>query len=149
MQLVMIPRPRYLEMLRLLKDNRLIKIVTGVRRCGKSTIFQLFIEELKKQGVTEEQIQLIKLDEDEGDNLDLHNQHHLHQHIMQRIVPDKPNYIFLDEVQNVPEFEKAVRSLYEKSNIDLYLTGSNSRLQNGEWATALSGRCCEIKMYPL
>ena len=75
--------------------------------------------------------------------------HKLHKHIMDRLVKDKKNYIFLDEIQNVENFEKAVRSLYEKKNIDIYLTGSNSKLQSGEWATSLTGRYIEIKMYPL
>lgn len=143
----MINRPQYLKELHSFKDSNIIKVVTGVRRCGKSTLFDLYKAELLKQGVTEKQIQIIKFEELENEKLlDYRN---LHQHVMDNIVKDKQNYIFLDEVQNVPDFQKAVRSLFEKPNIDLYLTGSNSRLQSGQWATSLAGRYVEIKMYPL
>ena len=142
-----IKRPQYIKELMMFKDADLIKILTGVRRSGKSTIYELYAEELKKQGISPEQIQIIKLEEEE--NSELLDYHKLHKHIMDRLVKDKKNYIFLDEIQNVENFEKAVRSLYEKKNIDIYLTGSNSKLQSGEWATSLTGRYIEIKMYPL
>ena len=83
------------------------------------------------------------------ENESLLEYHKLYEHIVKRLVPDKKNYIFLDEIQNVPDFEKAVRSLYDKKNVDLYLTGSNSKLQSGQWATSIAGRYVEIKMYPL
>ena len=142
-----IERPQYIKELLMFKDTDLIKILTGVRRCGKSTVYELYIEELKKQGILPEQIQMIKLEEDE--NSALSDYHKLHEHVMNHLVQDKKNYVFLDEIQNVKNFEKAVRSLYEKKNIDIYLTGSNSKLQSGEWATSLTGRYIEIKMYPL
>lgn len=142
-----IERPQYIKELMMFKDADLIKILTGVRRSGKSTVYELYAEELKKQGIKPEQIQIIKLEEEE--NSELWDYHKLHQHIMDNLVKDKKNYIFLDEIQNVENFEKAVRSLYEKKNIDIYLTGSNSKLQSGEWATSLTGRYIEIKMYPL
>lgn len=142
-----IERPQYIKELMMFKDADLIKIITGVRRCGKSTVYELYAEELKKQGIKPEQIQIIKLEEEE--NSELLDYHKLHQHIMDNLVKDKKNYVFLDEIQNVENFEKAVRSLYEKKNIDIYLTGSNSKLQSGEWATSLTGRYIEIKMYPL
>ncbi|MBR1778262.1 MAG: ATP-binding protein [Alphaproteobacteria bacterium] len=142
-----IKRPQYIKELFSFKDTDLIKILTGVRRCGKSTVYELYAEELKKQGISPEQIQIIKLEEDE--NSDLWDYHKLHKHVMDHSVKGKKNYVFLDEIQNVEHFEKAVRSLYEKKNIDLYLTGSNSKLQSGEWATSLTGRYIEIKMYPL
>ena len=143
----MINRPQYLKELLSFKDANLIKIVTGVRRSGKSTLFDLYKQELLQQGVEEKQIQIIKLEELENENLlDYKN---LYQHILENIIPNKKNYVFLDEIQNVPDFEKAVRSLFEKGNIDLYLTGSNSKLQSGQWATSLAGRYVEIKMYPL
>ena len=98
-------------------------------------------------GVSPKQIQIIKLEELENESLlDYKN---LYQHIMDNLVPHEKNYVFLDEVQNVPDFQKAVRSLFEKGNIDLYLTGSNSKLQSGQWATSLAGRYIEIKMFPL
>lgn len=143
----MINRPQYLKELLSFKDSNIIKVVTGVRRCGKSTLFDLYKAELLKQGVTEKQIQIIKLEEFENEKLLDYRQ--LHQHVMDNLVKDKQNYVFLDEIQNVPDFQKAVRSLFEKPNIDLYLTGSNSRLQSGQWATSLAGRYVEIKMFPL
>ena len=142
-----IERPQYIKELMMFKDTDLIKILTGVRRSGKSTVCELYAEELKKQGIKPDQIQIIKLEEEE--NFELLDYHKLHQHIMDNLVKDKKNYVFLDEIQNVENFEKAVRSLYEKKNIDIYLTGSNSKLQSGEWATSLTGRYIEIKMYPL
>lgn len=143
----MINRPQYLKELLSFKDANLIKIVTGVRRSGKSTLFDLYKQELLQQGIEEKQIQIIKLEELENENLlDYKN---LYQHILENIIPNKKNYVFLDEIQNVPDFEKAVRSLFEKGNIDLYLTGSNSKLQSGQWVTSLAGRYVEIKMYPL
>lgn len=142
-----IERPQYIKALLMFKDTDLIKILTGVRRSGKSTVYELYAEELKKQGVSPEQIKIIKLEEDE--NAKLLDYHELHRHIADNLVKDKKNYIFLDEIQNVENFEKAVRSLYEKKNIDIYLTGSNSKLQSSEWATSLTGRYIEIKMFPL
>ena len=143
----MIQRPQYIKMLLSFKDSDLIKIVTGVRRCGKSTLLELYQKELMTQGISERQIQFIRLEALENESL--LEYHKLYEHIVKKLVSDKKNYIFLDEVQNVPDFEKAVRSLYDKKNVDLYLTGSNSKLQSGQWATSIAGRYVEIKMYPL
>ena len=143
----MIQRPQYIKMLLSFKDSDLIKIVTGVRRCGKSTLLELYQKELMAQGINERQIQFIRLEALENESL--LEYHKLYEHIVKKLVPDKKNYIFLDEIQNVPDFEKAVRSLYDKKNVDLYLTGSNSKLQSGQWATSIAGRYVEIKMYPL
>ena len=143
----MINRPEYLKKLLGFKDKQLIKIVTGVRRCGKSTLFKLYQAELAKLNVTPEQIQSINLED--VDNEHLLDYKVLHEHIKTRLVSDKQNYIFLDEIQNVKDFEKAVRSIFDKNNVDLYLTGSNSKLQSGEWATSLAGRYVEIHMFPL
>ena len=107
----------------------------------------MYIQELLKQGILKEQIQIIKLEEVENEHL--LDYHKLHKQVMDHIVAGKKNYVFLDEIQKVTDFQKAVRSLYEKKNIDLYLTGSNSKLQSGEWATSIAGRYVEIKMYPL
>ena len=128
------------------KDSNLIKIVTGIRRCGKSTLFNLYINELEKQGVQPNQIQQIKFEELE--NEDLLDYKKLYQHIIKNITEGQ-NYVFLDEIQLVPDFQKTVRSLFEKGNIDLYLTGSNSKLQSGQWATSIAGRYVEIEMFPL
>ena len=143
----MIQRPQYIKMLLSFKDSDLIKIVTGVRRCGKSTLLELYQKELMAQGINEQQIQFIRLEALENESL--LEYHKLYEHIVKKLVSDKKNYIFLDEIQNVPDFEKAVRSLYDKKNVDLYLTGSNSKLQSGQWATSIAGRYVEIKMYPL
>ena len=142
-----IERPRYTELLRQYRDQPLIKILTGVRRSGKSTLFKLFMDELRADGVGEEQIQSLNLED--VDNAALLDYRELHRHIKERLVAGKQNYVFLDEIQNVPDFQKAVRSLADKGNVDLYLTGSNSKLQSGEWATSIAGRYVEIHVLPL
>jgi predicted AAA+ superfamily ATPase len=144
---VMIDRPQYIQKLITLKDKRVIKIITGARRCGKSTIFILFQDYLKQNGVAPEQIQSINLED--VDNRSLTDYVALHDHIKNLLVPNKMNYIFLDEIQNVKDFQKAADSLFIKENVDLYLTGSNSHILSGEWADMLSGRYMEIQMFPL
>ena len=143
----MIDRPNYLSELISFKDKDLIKIVTGIRRCGKSTLFDLYIEYLLKHGVTNDQIIRINLEDYEFNNITTNNS--LYEYIAPKLVCDKMNYIFIDEVQVVPNFQKACDSLYIKKNVDLYITGSNSKLLSGELATLLSGRYVEIKMLPL
>jgi predicted AAA+ superfamily ATPase len=143
----MIERQIYLKKLIGYRDKRLIKIITGVRRCGKSTMFLLFQAYLLKNGVKSEQIQSINLED--IDNSALTDYMLLHKYIQKRLVPGKMNYVFLDEIQNVPDFQKAADSLYIKENVDLYLTGSNSSMLSGKWATMLSGRYIEIHMLPL
>ena len=143
----MLNRPLYINKLISLKDKRLIKIVTGIRRCGKSALFRLFQEYLLQNGVGKEQIQSINFEE--NDNEDLQDYKLLYKHIKEHLVADKMNYVFLDEVQNVGKFQKTVDSLYIQPNVDLYITGSNAYLLSGELATLLSGRYIEIKMLPL
>ncbi|MDR2048852.1 MAG: ATP-binding protein [Treponema sp.] len=143
----MIPRPEYLKRLFGFKDKQLIKIVTGVRRCGKSTLLELYQAELAKRGVDSEQIQSINLEDPAYRNLP--DWEKLYDYINTRLLPDRKNYIFIDEIQNVKDFQKAADGLFIKKNVDLYLTGSNSRMQSGEWATLLSGRYVEIHMFPL
>ena len=142
----MIERTEYLEELKRWKDKDLIKVVTGIRRCGKSTLFELFINYLKENNTTEEQIISINL-EDADYNFSGYKE--LYNYINNKIDSKQKYYIFLDEVQNVPEFQKAVDSLYIKKNVDVYITGSNAYLLSGELATLLSGRYIEIKMLPL
>lgn len=142
----MIERTEYLEELKRWKDKDLIKVVTGIRRCGKSTLFELFINYLKNNNISDEQIIKINL-EDADYNFEGYKE--LYDYINKKIVSKKQYYIFLDEVQNVPEFQKAVDSLYIKKNVDVYITGSNAYLLSGELATLLSGRYIEIKMLPL
>ena len=142
----MINRTEYLEQLRRFKDKDLIKVVTGIRRCGKSTLFELFINYLQESGVKEEQI--IKINLEDAD-YNFENYKELYDFINKQLDSKKQYYVFLDEVQNVPMFQKAVDSLYIKKNVDVYITGSNAYLLSGELATLLSGRYVEIKMLPL
>ena len=141
-----IERPSYLDELKRWKDKDLIKVVTGIRRCGKSTLFELFINYLKDTGIKDEQIIHINLEDADYNFKDYKE---LYDYIIEKIDKEKQYYIFLDEVQNVPKFQKAVDSLYIKKNIDVYITGSNAYLLSGELATLLSGRYIEIKMLPL
>lgn len=143
----MIERPEYLRELISFKDKDLIKIITGIRRCGKSTLFDLYIEYLLKNGINEKQI--IRLNLEDYEFNDIENYDNLYTYINSRLLNNKMNYVFIDEVQKVVDFQKAVDSLYIKKNVDLYITGSNSRLLSGELATLLSGRYVEIKMLPL
>ena len=142
----MVERKEYLEELKRWKEKDLIKVVTGIRRCGKSTLFDLFIDYLKSGGISEKQIIKINLEDADYDFKDYKE---LYDYIKARLISDKMNYVFLDEVQNVPEFQRAVDGLYIKKNVDVYITGSNAYLLSGELATLLSGRYIEIKMLPL
>lgn len=142
----MLERVRYLELLKGFKDKDLIKAVTGVRGCGKSTLFDLFIDYLKKMGVKDEQIIKINL---EDPDYNFVNYKDFYDFVNKKITKDKKYYVFLDEVQTVPLFQKAVDGLYIKKNVDVYITGSNAYLLSGELATLLSGRYVEIKMLPL
>ena len=142
----MIQREEYLNQLKNFKDKNLIKVVTGIRRCGKSTLFELFIEYLKQQGVEDKRIIIINL---EDPSYHFQNYMDLYNHVNEKLVEDKKYYVFLDEVQNISQFQKAVDGLYIKKNVDLYITGSNAFLLSGELATLLSGRYVEIKMLPL
>jgi len=143
----MIERPEYIKKLLPFKDKKLIKIVTGVRRCGKSTMFELYQEELKRQGVKAKQIQSINLED--LDNEPLKDYHKLYKHITKNLVPDKKNYVFLDEIQVVEEFGQVVNSLYLKGNIDVYLTGSNSKVQSKDIAGKIEREYVTIPMFPL
>ena len=140
-----IPREEYFERLRNLKHKKLIKIVMGIRRCGKSTVLEMFRDELLDNGVEENQIIFINFEDYE--NKSLRNPESLYDYIKQRLT-SKMNYIFLDEIQRVEDFPEVVDSLYIKDNVDLYLTGSNSSLLSSEIATLISGRYVEIKMLP-
>ena len=143
----MIERPNYLADLISFKEKDLIKIVTGIRRCGKSTLFDLYIEYLENNGVDKNQIIRMNLEDYEFN--DIENYDDLYNYINSRLVNNKMNYVFIDEVQKIESFQKACDSLYIKKNVDLYITGSNSKLLSGELATLLSGRYIEIKMLPL
>jgi hypothetical protein len=142
----MIERKDYLEKLKKWKDKDLIKVVTGIRRCGKSTLFELYMDYLKSTGIKENHIIAINLENPDNEFKDYKE---LYQFIKKQIKDEKNYYVFLDEIQNVPEFQKAVDGLYIIKNVDVYITGSNAYLLSGELATLLTGRYIEIKMYPL
>lgn len=143
----MIQRPDYLNKLIGWREKQLIKVVTGVRRCGKSTLFALYIEYLKSLGVNKEQIVSINLEDVDYENL--LNYKALYDYVKVRLCAGKFTYVFIDEVQQCPEYEKAVDSLFIKENVDVYVTGSNAHMLSGELATLLSGRYVEIRMLPL
>lgn len=143
----MIPRPTYIEQLDRWRDRGLIKVVTGVRRCGKSTLLELYAEHLKEHGVEPDRIVTINLEKLEYEHLLDHRK--LHDEVLARMKPGSMNYIFIDEVQNVPDFQRAVDSLYTHNDIDLYITGSNALMLKGTLATLLSGRYIEVSMLPL
>ncbi len=143
----MINRPTYIEKLRRWQDKDVIKVVTGVRRCGKSTLLKLFADELAANGVDSDRIITLNLEQLENERL--LDYHALHDEVLARVNSNKTHYVFIDEVQNVPDFQRAVDSLYTRENIDLYITGSNAMLLGGTLATLLSGRYVEIRMTPL
>ena len=142
----MIKRTQYLLKLQQLKDQRLIKVITGIRRCGKSTLLRLFREELEQQGIKKRQIQSYNFEEEQ--NYDLTDWRKLHQEIEKKLIAGNMNYIFLDEIQLVADFQKMIGSLFVKENIDLYITGSNAFLLSGELATLLTGRYISIHLLP-
>ncbi|MBR6336184.1 MAG: ATP-binding protein [Ruminococcus sp.] len=143
----MIQREDYLNFLMDWKDKQIIKVISGIRRCGKSTLFELFCAKLQNEGVQSEQI--ITINFEDAENEELCDYKKLHEYVKSKMLPDKMNYIFLDEIQHVPGFEKAVDSLFIKKNTDVYITGSNAYFMSGELATLLSGRYVELKMLPL
>lgn len=143
----MIERKEYLKQLLSWKDQSIIKVLTGIRRCGKSTILKLYQEYLLNNGIDPSQIISINFEELEYE--DLQDYKKLYQYIKDRLVENKMMYIFLDEIQNVPSYEKVVDSLHVKKNIDIYITGSNSYIFSGQLATYLSGRYIEIPILPL
>lgn len=144
---VVINRNEYLNSLISFKNKNLIKVVTGIRRCGKSTIFELYQDYLTQNNVDLEQIISVNLED--GDYRNIRNADNLYEFVNKKLIIDKMNYVFLDEVQTVQNFQEAVDWLYVKKNVDLYITGSNAFLLSGELATLLSGRYVEIKMMPL
>ena len=140
-------RDEYLQTLKEFKDKDIIKIVTGIRRCGKSTLMQIFQGYLKESGVQADHI--IAINFEDYDYEDLKQPRELYKYIKDRLVDDDMHYVFFDEIQNVEDFPKVVDSLNLKPNVDLYLTGSNAYMLSSEIATFLSGRYVEVKMLPL
>lgn len=142
-----INRENYLSILKNFKDQQIIKVITGIRRCGKSTLLEMFGDYLKENGVGKKQI--ISINFENADYEELQDRKKLYEYIKARLVIGKKTYVFLDEIQNVPEFEKTVDSLFINKDVDLYITGSNAYLLSSELATLLTGRYIEIKMLPL
>ena len=143
----MIRRKEYIDRLIRWREKQLIKVITGVRRCGKSTLFSLYIDCLKETGVADEQIIYVNLED--VDNEQLLDYRTLHTYVKERLCKNKVTFVFIDEVQQCPQFEKAVDSLFIRKNVDVYITGSNAHMLSGELATLLSGRYVEIRMLPL
>lgn len=144
---MIIQRKEYLDKLIALKDKQLIKIVTGIRRCGKSTLLEIYQEWLKEQGVSDEQI--ISINFENLDYEELTDYKKLYAYLKERVVKGKMNYIFLDEVHHITDFPKVVDSLYIQKNVDMYITGSNAYMLSSEIATLISGRYVQIEMLPL
>jgi hypothetical protein len=145
--MIRIDRKEYLDFLVKSKDRQIIKVVSGVRRCGKSTLFEIYKDFLLENGVAKNQI--ISINFEDMDYEELTDYKKLYEYIKSKMIEDKKNYIFLDEIQHVDKFEKVVDSLFIKENTDLYITGSNAYFMSGELATLLSGRYIELKMLPL
>lgn len=145
--MALIERKEYTDWLKRFRDKKIIKVITGLRRVGKSTIFDLYIAQLLKEGVASEQI--VKVNFEELENEPLLDRNALYRFLTDKLLPDRKLYIFLDEVQRVPEFEKVVDSLFFKDNVDLYITGSNAKFLSSEIATLLTGRYVEINVLPL
>lgn len=144
---MIIERKEYLNKLITWKDKQLIKIVTGVRRCGKSVLLKMYQDYLKNNGVKESQIVTINFED--LDYEELTNYKKLYNYLKEKLIPNKMTYIFLDESQNVDQFPKVLDSLYIKDNVDIYVTGSNAYMLSSEIATMISGRYIQIEILPL
>ena len=143
----MVPRPYYLDRLKRWKDKQVIKVVTGMRRCGKSTILELFQADLLQSGVPRSNIVSIDFEHNLEQDYPL-TAKELYDYVVARLGSKGTTYVFLDEIQRVEHFEEAVDGLFARSDVDLYITGSNAYFLSGELATLLTGRYVEIKAYP-
>jgi len=143
----MVQRQKYLELLKPWREKQLIKVISGVRRCGKSTLLAQYMDYLRSTGVEDEQIISVNLEDVDFEHL--HDYRVLYDYFKKRLCKDKYTYVFIDEVQQCINFEKAVDSLFIKKNVDVYITGSNAHMLSGELATLLSGRYIEISILPL
>lgn len=142
----MIERKEYIELLDKWKDKKVIKVVTGIRRCGKSSLLRMFCQKVLTEGVTEEQVQ--ELNFEDLDNEPFLDYKVLYAHVKENLCKDRMNYLFFDEIQMVDNFQKVIDSLFLLDNVDIYVTGSNAYLLSGEIATLLTGRYVEIKLFP-
>ena len=143
----LIPRTEYMEQLTLFQDKDLIKVITGVRRCGKTTLMMLFKEALRRSGVANQAI--VSVNFEDFDAQELTDPKALHDYLKSHLIPGKTVYFFLDEIQHVRDFPRVLDSLYIRDGVDLYVTGSNANLLSSEITTLISGRYVEIKMLPL
>lgn len=141
-----VKRTSYLEHLLRLRDLHIIKVITGVRRCGKSVLVKLYADELRAAGVEDSCI--ISINFEDFDNINLRSPEALYAFVNSHLQPNKMNYVFLDEIQHVEDYADVVDALYIKENVDLYITGSNAYMLSTEIATLLSGRYVELKMLP-
>ena len=143
----MIIREKYLSKIRPFYEQDLIKVIMGIRRCGKSVLLLQIINELKDKGIEKEQIIYINFENEDysfiKDDIDLHN------YIKEKIINNKKYYLFFDEIQNVKDWEKAINSFKASQNVSVFITGSKSDLLSGELATHLAGRYVSFKIYPL
>lgn len=144
---MIIKRDKYMKFLNEFKDNDAIKVITGIRRSGKTFLMNMFIDQLKDEGIHDDQIIYINF-EDLAFN-DIRNEMDLYKYVHDHENKEKRNYLFFDEIQNVQNCEKAINSFRVDMDADVYITGSNSYLLSGEMATLLSGRYVELKVYPL
>jgi len=142
-----VQRKEYLELLKPWREKQLIKVISGVRRCGKSTLLAQYMDYLRSTGVEDEQIISVNLEDVDFEHL--HDYRALYDYFKNRLCKGKYTYVFIDEVQQCVGFEKAVDSLFIKQNVDVYITGSNAHMLSGELATLLSGRYIEISILPL
>lgn len=139
-------RDLYLNKIIAFQDTEPVKVVTGIRRCGKSSLLKLMILHLKENGIAEDQILEMNFESYAFKNM---NSDSFYQYVREHIIPNKRMYLFFDEVQRVPKWEDAINSFRMDFNCDIYVTGSNAYMLSSEYATYLSGRCVEIKMLPL
>ena len=143
----MVERKEYMEILGKWREKKVIKVVTGIRRCGKSSLLRMFRDRLLDEGLSETQIQEINFEN--LDNAPLLDYKTLYAYVREHLCPDRMNYLFFDEIQMVENFQKVIDSLFLLDNVDIYVTGSNAYMLSGELATLLTGRYVEIKMFPL
>ena len=144
---MLICRNEYLNKLIALKDKSLIKVITGIRRCGKSTLMEIYQDWLLENSV--QQSQIISINFEDLDYEELSDYKKLYEYLKAKLVPEQMTYIFLDEIQHVENFQKAIDSLYIRKNVDIYITGSNAYMLSSEISTLLSGRYVQIEMLPL
>lgn len=144
---ILVKRKEYLDRLIQWKDEQVIKVVTGIRRCGKSTLLLQYQSWLKLNGISEKQIVSINFEELEYE--DIQDYRKLYSYLKEHLCEGEKAYFFLDEIQKVPSFEKVVDSLYVKPDVDIYITWSNACMLSGDLATLLTGRYVEIQMLPL